>query len=79
MKISIIKGMKIPLLTRVTKPRTECCAEKKCDRCRFQEGCFPKSAVQISKFCRGGGGGGGHERSVKHYFPGNIPHQLTFQ
>ena len=27
----------------------------------------------------GGGGGGGHERSVKHYFPGNIPHQWTFQ
>ena len=23
--------------------------------------------------------GGGHERSVKHYFPGNIPHQWTFQ
>ena len=22
---------------------------------------------------------GGHERPVKHYFPGNIPHQWTFQ
>ena len=69
MKISIIKGNeKIPLLTQVTKSRTECCAEKKCDRCRFQEGCFRESAARISKFC---GGGGGHERSVKHYFPGN--------
>ena len=25
--------------------------------CRFQEGCFRKSAVRISKFCGGGGGG----------------------
>ena len=51
MKISLIKGNeKIPLLTRVTKSRTECCAEKKCDRCRFQEGCFRKSAAGFQSF-----------------------------
>ena len=56
MKISLIKGNeKIPLLTRVAKSRTECCTEKTCDSCRFQEGCFRKSAVRISKFCGVGG------------------------
>ena len=78
MKISIIKGNeKIPLLTRVTKPRTECCAQKNATDAVFKKVVFVKVLSGFQSFPKGGGGGGGggHDRSVKHYFPGNIPHQ----
>ena len=40
------------------------------NRYRLQEGCFRKSAVWISELFLGT-----HERSVKNYFSGNIPHR----
>ena len=54
MKISIIKGNeKIPVLTRATKSRTECCAEKKCV---FKKAVFIKVLSGFQSFAGGGGG-----------------------
>ena len=56
MKISIIKGNeKIPLLTRVTKSSTECCAENKCV---FKKVVFVKVLSGFQSFAGWGGGGG---------------------
>ena len=74
MKISIIKGMKIPLLTRVTKLRTECCAEKNIRQVLFSRRLFFLKVLSGFKTFAGGEGGGGHERSVKHYFFQEIFH-----
>ena len=58
MKISIIKvNEKIPLLTRVTKSRTECCTEKNATGAVFKKVVFVKCCPDFKVF--GGGGGGG--------------------
>ena len=62
MKISLIKGNeKIPLLTRVTTSRTECCAEKNTTDAVFKKVVFVKVLSGFQSFA--GGGGGGRERS----------------